>query len=77
MCLQFWSLKTGYLRIVLFSEQERTLTRGFLIVPFDNDFPLAVNSLNNVNKLILYNNQLIVVEQYFTNFAATQNVGVS
>ena len=39
-------------------------------------FTTAVSSLNNVNKLIRYNNQLTVVEQYFTNIAAMQNIGV-
>ena len=39
-------------------------------------FPLAVSSLNNANQLIHYNNQLVVVEQYYTNIAAIQNMGV-
>ena len=39
-------------------------------------FPLTVSSLNNSNQLARYNNQLAVVEQYFTNIAATQNMGV-
>ena len=37
-------------------------------------FPIAVSSLNNVNQLIHYDNQLTVVEQYFTNIAAIQNM---
>ena len=45
------------------------------IVPFHNDIPLAVTSLNNVNQLILYNNQQRVVKQYFTNSTAIQNMG--
>ena len=39
-------------------------------------FPLAVSSLNNLNQLMRYNNQLTVVEQYFTNIATIQNMGV-
>ena len=39
-------------------------------------FPLVVSSLNNINKLIHYNNQLMVLEQYFTNIAGIQNIGV-
>ena len=38
-------------------------------------FPLAVSSLNNANYLIHYNNQLMVVEQYFANITAIQNKG--
>ena len=45
-----------------------------LKVPFHNDFPLAVSSLNNTNQLIHYNNQLTVVEQCFTNIAAIQDM---
>ena len=37
----------------------------------------AVSSRNNVNWPIHYNNQLMVVEQYFTDIAALQNIGVS
>ena len=43
---------------------------------FHNGFSLAVSSLNNVHYLIRYNNQLMAVEQYFTNIAAIQNMGV-
>ena len=41
-------------------------------------FPLVVSSLKNVNQLILvrYYNQLMFVEQYFTNIASVQNMGV-
>ena len=39
-------------------------------------FPLAVSSLNNVHQLICYNNQLPVVQQYFTNIASIQNMCV-
>ena len=39
-------------------------------------FPLVVSSLNNANQLSCYNNQLMVVEQCFTNIAAIQNMGV-
>ena len=45
------------------------------IVPFHNDFPLAVSSLSNVNYLIIYNNLLTAVEQPFRNIAAIQNTG--
>ena len=38
-------------------------------------FPPAVSSLNNANQLIGYNNQLMVVEQCFTNIADIQNMG--
>ena len=38
-------------------------------------FPLAVSSLNIVNQLIHYSNQLTVGEQCFTNIAAIQNMG--
>ena len=38
-------------------------------------FPLAVSSLNNVNKLKRYNYQLTVVEQFFASITATQNMG--
>ena len=38
-------------------------------------FPLTVSSLNNVNYLIHYHNQLTVVERYITNIAAIQNMG--
>ena len=43
---------------------------------FHNDFSLAVNCLNNMNKLKHYNNHLTAVEHYFTNIAAVQNMGV-
>ena len=39
-------------------------------------FLLAVSSLNNTNKLMGYNNQLMVVKQYFTNIADIQNMAV-
>ena len=41
------------------------------MVPFHNDFPLAVSSLNNVNQLIQ-----TVIEQYFPNITIIQNVGL-
>ena len=47
----------------------------FAIVPFQDDFSLAVSSLISANQLIRYNNQLMVVEQCFTNIAAIQNMG--
>ena len=37
------------------------------IAPIDNDFPLAMSSLNNANQLKRYNNKLTVEEQCFTN----------
>ena len=39
-------------------------------------FLLAMSSLDNVNWLKCYNNQLTIVGQYFTNIAAIQNIGV-
>ena len=39
-------------------------------------FSLVVSSLNNVNQLICYRNQMTVVEQYFTNIADIQHMGV-
>ena len=43
-----------------------------MIILFYNDFTLVVSSPDNV----YYNNQLPVVQQYFTNIVAIQNVGV-
>ena len=43
---------------------------------FTTFFPLAVSNPNTVNQLMSSNNQLTVVQQYFTNIAAIQNVGV-
>ena len=37
---------------------------------FNNNFSLAVSNPNTVYKLLSYNNQIPVVEQYFTNIAA-------
>ena len=59
----------------LHSSQLKRREPDSIIVPFHNDVPLAVSSLNNVNKLIHYNNQLTVVEQYFTMIAIIQNMG--
>ena len=39
-------------------------------------FALAVGSLNHENHFIRYYNQLMVIEQFFTNIAAIQNMGV-
>ena len=38
--------------------------------------PPVVNSSNNMIQPISYNNQLMIVEQYFTNIATMQNMGV-
>ena len=38
------------------------ITADISIVPFHNDFPLAVSSLNNANQLIHYAHQLTVAE---------------
>ena len=48
----------------------------FSIVPFHNDFPLAVSSPNTVYYIMSSNNQLPVAQQYFTNISVTQNMGV-
>ena len=49
-----------------FEHNDQHFADTILIVPFHNDFPLAVSNLNKLNWLIQYNNQL-------TNIAAIQN----
>ena len=54
-----------HLLLSLVNDDNKYILCIITIVPFHNDFPLAVSNLNNVNQLMHYNNQLPLVKQCF------------